>query len=214
MMRVAISVEGQTEEEFVKQVLAPHLRDSGVETFPVVIGAGRRGSRGGNVSMPRLAGDMARLFRNFDAVSSLVDFYGFRGKGEMSIDELEQQLADEIKDKLGGLWRSDRVLAYAQRHEFEGLLFSNVDAFANSINATEQAVMGLRSIRAGFATPEDINDDQETAPSKRIGAVLRRYHKVRDGLLVAQTMGMDVMLAECPRFSGWVQKLESLGKQS
>lgn len=213
-MRVAISVEGQTEEEFVKKVLAPHLREKGVEPTPIVIGVGRRGSRGGNVSMPRLAGDMVSLFHKYDAVSSLVDFYGFRGKGDMSIDALEQQLADEIKDKLGGRWRSDRVLAYVQRHEFEGLLFSNVDAFSDSINATERAVQELRSIRAGFATPEDINDDQETVPSKRIVTALHRYHKVQDGLLIAQTMGMDVIVAECPRFAAWVKKLEALGQQS
>lgn len=210
-MRLAVSAEGRTEEEFVKSVLAPHLRERGVEAIPIVIGAGRQGARGGNVSIPRLANDMVRLFSNFDAVSSLVDFYGFRGKGEMSIDQLEQRLADAVKDKLGGKWRSDRVLAYVQRHEFEGLLFSRVDAFAESINVSEQAVEELQSIRAGFATPEDINDDPKTAPSTRVGTVLGRYRKVQDGLLVAQKVGMDAMLSECPRFSRWVKKLELLG---
>ncbi len=213
-MRVAISVEGQTEEEFVRKVLAVHLRESGVEPTPVLLGVGRRSSRGGNVSTQRLAEDMFRLFHDFDAVSSLVDFYGYRGKGEKTIDELEGQLAGEVRRKLGAQWRSDRVFAYVQRHEFEGLLFSNVEAFADAINASEQTVTALRSIRASFATPEEINDDRQTAPSNRIKSVLRSYHKVRHGLLVAQTIGIDVMLAECPRFSDWVKGLESLGKQS
>lgn len=146
------------------------------------------------------------MFHNFDAVSSLVDFYGYRGKGESSIDELEGQLADEIRRKLGAHWRSDRVLAYVQRHEFEGLLFSNVETFADAINAPEQTVAAPRRIRTGFATPEEINDDRETAPSKRIKSVLSSYHKVRHGLLIAQATGIDVMPAECPRFSGWVKE--------
>ena len=34
MIRLAILVEGQTEEEFVKSVLADHLRGSGLEPTP------------------------------------------------------------------------------------------------------------------------------------------------------------------------------------
>lgn len=45
-MRVAISVEGQTEEEFVKRVLAPYLTERGIVLTPIVLGAGRRGPEG------------------------------------------------------------------------------------------------------------------------------------------------------------------------
>lgn len=38
MIRLAISVEGQTEEEFVKTVLVGHLRPMAVEIQPVLIG--------------------------------------------------------------------------------------------------------------------------------------------------------------------------------
>ena len=103
-----------------------------------MLGAGRRGSKGGNVSTPRLADEMAALFHNFDAVSSLVDFYGYRDKGNRSIDELERQLTAKIKDKLGAKWRPDRVLPYVQRFEFEGLLFSNVEAFSVMIDTSEK----------------------------------------------------------------------------
>ena len=37
--RLAVSVEGQTEEEFVKQVLAEHLRERQVESTPIVLAA-------------------------------------------------------------------------------------------------------------------------------------------------------------------------------
>ncbi len=210
MIRLAIVVEGRSEEEFIKKVLVEYLRDRGIEPAPILVGVGRSGAKGGNVSVSRLVSDMVKLFYHFDAVSSLVDFYGFRGKKSMSIDKLEQEMRNTLKGQLVVRWRADKVLPYVQRHEFEGLLFSNVDAFASSINAPANAVDGLRRIRSRFPTPEDINDNANTAPSKRIKQQIPGYQKVQHGPLVAQATGIDRMLAECPRFRNWVQTLESL----
>ena len=98
MNRLAISVEGSTEEEFVKSVLADHLWTVMVEATPVKLGRARgSGLGGGNVNVQRLAGDMVYLYWSFDFVTSLVDFYGFRDKGKMTIDELEEHLTKEIQ---------------------------------------------------------------------------------------------------------------------
>ena len=59
-MRLAVSVEGQTEEEFVKAVLHEHLRPLGVAPEPVLIG--------GSVTVRRLASDMALLYHSHDSV--------------------------------------------------------------------------------------------------------------------------------------------------
>lgn len=75
MKRVAIAVEGETEEEFVKQVLWPHLVEHNVLATPI-----KPWGRGGDISIDRLATYMAKLSLSHDAVTSLVDFYGFRGK--------------------------------------------------------------------------------------------------------------------------------------
>lgn len=211
MIRLAIVAEGRTEEEFIKTVIADYLRSRGVEPTPILVGAGRSGPKGGNVSIKRLVGDMVNLSYSFDAVSSLVDFYGFRGKGEKSSEELEREIGNALKDRLASNWREDRVLPYVQRHEFEGLLFSDVDAFSSAVNATADAVDGLRQVRSEFRTPEDINDSASTAPSKRIKQQIPGYQKARDGSLVARATGMDRMLDECPRFHDWVRALESLG---
>ena len=48
MIRLAISVEGRAEEEFVKQFLADHLRERGVEPTPILLGSARGRSAGGN----------------------------------------------------------------------------------------------------------------------------------------------------------------------
>ncbi len=207
MIRLAISVEGPTEEEFVKDFLADHLRERGVEPTPILFGRARGRSAGGNVSVEQLVQEMTRLLHSFDAVTSLVDFYGFLNKGDRTVDELEEYL----RQKLGHLWHPKGVFPYVQRHEFEGLLFSDVSVFAGLIETPDGSVEALQKIRSQFQTPEDINDNKDTAPSKRIKKVIPRYEKKVDGPLLAIEIGLDKIRTECPRFNDWVTSLESLG---
>ena len=208
MIRLAISVEGQTEEEFVKQFLADHLREKGVDPRPILLGSARGRSAGGSVSVEQLALEMKHLSKSCDAVTSLVDFYGFRHKGNKTVDDLEEVLRQE----LGRWWHPQKVFPYIQLHEFEGLLFSDVDAFTKLIGISHPSIQDLQNIRSQFPTPEDINDNKDTAPSKRIAKVIPRYKKTVYGPLLAMEIGLDKIRAECPRFNGWVTKLESLGR--
>ena len=205
MIRLAISVEGQTEEEFVKKVLADHLWLKGVVSQPILLGGS-----GGDVTVDRLAADMARLYWSFEFVTSLVDFYGFRGKGSATPDELEKIIDERINSNIQRSWDQTRVFSYVQQHEFEGLLFSDVSVFAGLTDVPDSAVEALRTIRSRFPTPEDINDSSDTAPSKRIVKLIPRYQKVVDGYVVAKEIGLDAICAECPRFNAWVTRLESL----
>ena len=180
---------------------------------PILLGRGRSsGTGGGNVSIERLGRDMAEFYHNFDFVTSLVDFYGFRYRDDRTAEELEQGILREV----GRIIRSDlderKVVPYIQMHEFEGLLFSDVDAFRNILGLRDRAKERLAEVRAQFQTPEDINDNPDTAPSKRILQVIPGYNKVTDGLLVAEATGLDTIRAQCPRFDQWVTQLESLGQ--
>lgn len=205
MTRLAVVAEGQTEREFVAQVLAEHLWTHGVDPRPVLIGR-----TGGDVTVPRLASEMTKLTRSFDYVTSLVDYYGFRGKGSDSPDELEARIASQIASL--GRGRAPRVTyPYVQVHEFEGLLFSDVDVFADILHLPTEAAESLRSIRARFPTPEDINDNRATAPSKRIMQEVPAYDKRVSGPQVAGAIGLDVIREACPRFGRWVGWMESLG---
>ena len=203
MIRLAISVEGRTEEEFVKHVLAERLRVRDVEPCA--------SSLNGNVTVERVADRMANLSWNFEYVTSLVDFYGFRDKGGASRHELEQRINELAEVRIGLPKRQPNVSAYIQQYEFEGLLFSNVNAFGTAANASEENVEKLLRIRSACRTPEDINDNPSTAPSKRLEKIMPYYRKVVYGRLVAEETGLDVIRAECPRFNEWVTRLESLG---
>ncbi len=212
MIRIAVSVEGQTEEEFVKSVLAPHLLERQVEATPILVGRARGRSGGGNVSVQRLASDMAMLSRNFDFVTSLVDYYGFVGKGDSSPAELEERIHLAISDRTRLGCDRANVFPYVQQHEFEGLLFSNVEVFGTLIELPDESLLELLAIREAFPTPEDVNDNTATAPSKRIAAIIPRYDKVVYGSVVAMDTGLDIIRNECPRFGSWLQRLESLGQ--
>ena len=84
MTRLAISVEGQTGEEFVNEVLAEYLIPKEVYPIPILLY--------GNVHFEKLVSEMVDLSWNFDAVTSLVDYYGFRDKGKRSVRVLQKHL--------------------------------------------------------------------------------------------------------------------------
>ena len=212
MIRLAVSVEGQTEEEFVKVVLDEHLRPLGVAPEPVLIGVGARAG-GGSVTVRRLASDMALLYHSHDSVTSLVDFYGFQRKGDRSVEALETHLREKTGEQVGAGWDENKVFPYVQMYEFEGLLFSDVDVFATQIDFPRDSVAALRAVRERFTTPEDINDNYETAPSRRIASVIPRYDKRLHGPILAEGIGLDRIRTECPRFDAWVRRLESLGAE-
>lgn len=210
-MRLAVSVEGPTEREFVKSVLAEHLRASGVEATPIVLGRARGPHGGGNVSTGRLASEMSHLYWKFDAVTSLVDLYGFRDDSSGDPDVLQDRLLAEVEERIGREVNPAKMLPYVQRYEFEALLFSNTGVFADVLSVSGEAVQSLQNMRLQYRTPEDINDDSETAPSKRILRAIPRYRKVVNGPPLTAKIGLAVIRTECPRFGVWLTRLESLG---
>ena len=205
MIRLAISVEGPTEEEFVNRLIVGHLRSKGIETRPV--------SLGGNITVARLAQEMVNLlWQQYHFVTSLVDFYGFRDKGNQTIRQLEQAVFDEVDRLIRRSWDQRAVVPYIQRHEFEGLLFSDVGSFSTLglAGIDDACLRDLQRTRDHFESPEDINDNRDTAPSKRIEALIPRYRKRLHGPLVAESTGLGRIRAECQRFDGWVRRLEAL----
>ena len=82
MKRLNIVVEGQTEQSFVNEVLAPYLRNKGVGLItPILIRTGKTG-RGGLVNYHHLYNTIKGLLSNPHdrniVVSSFVDFSVFR----------------------------------------------------------------------------------------------------------------------------------------
>ena len=68
----------------------------------------------------------------------------------------------------------------SQCTEFEALLFSDCQQFALGIGKPE-LTGPLQAIRDAFSNPEEIDDSPDTAPSKRVAALIPGYHKAFDG---------------------------------
>jgi hypothetical protein len=94
-------------------------------------------------------------------------------------------------------------------HEFEALLFSKPEELSKALHSSG-SLQELTTIRAIFKTPEEINDDPLTAPSKRIAGVLPGYQKTLHGAFVSKRIGLGVLRAECPHFNEWLSWLEEL----
>lgn len=212
MKRLYIEVEGQTEEEFVAKVLAPHLLGQGIFCVtPVAIHRGR-GARGGMVSYEPLKGDILRLLRDGDApiVSTLIDFFrcpDTPGKEVWNKASNHQQEVELREQEIGRDIGSRRFIPYIQLHEFEALLFSS-DVGFNGLFTLKEADE-LSKIVEGYPNPEEINSSPEGAPSKRILAIVPTYDKVLHGDLIAGAIGIRTILERCPRFRAWVEHLIS-----
>jgi hypothetical protein len=217
MTRVYIVVEGQTEESFVNEVLAPTLTARRIYVYPILLGG-----KGGYTSYARVRKDVLRqLKQDISAYcSTLIDFYGlgkdFPGtplppnlSNLQKVTNIEQAVSEDIIAQAPGLRPGVRFIPHLQLHEFEGLLFSDPAAFARGINQSNLAGQ-FQSIREGFPTPEDIDDGPATAPSKRVLRLCGSYRKVLNGTQAAKTVGVEAMRRECPHFREWLERLEQL----
>jgi hypothetical protein len=221
MIRVRLVVEGPTEESFVKNVLAPTLWSRQIDLIPIILGP--PGHQGGNTSYARVKGDVLLALKQERRVycTTMLDFYGL-GEGypgfplapslsnTEKVERIERAMKEDFIANADILRPDIRFIPYLQLHEYEGLLFSDPERFASGIGQQHLAAQ-FRSIRDSFATPEDINDDPNTAPSKRVLQACQAYRKVIHGTQAAQSVGIEAMRRECPHFRGWVERLEVLG---
>jgi len=196
MVRLAISVEGLTEEKFVKQVIAPFLQGFDIYTFPINLG--------GNVSLSKVIPEINRLAKSYDKVSTLYDFYGFKNKGSKNKLELEQKIIDGVLDHA-----RNKIIPYIQMYEFEGLLFTSPEAIENNIGERGLKDWAEGVLKQFSSNPESINDSPQTAPSKRLEGK-SDYIKTVHGPNIAQEIGLKLLREKCTGFNGWVSQLESL----
>jgi hypothetical protein len=161
----------------------------------------------------RLVRFISHQYHQADRITTLVDFYGFQDINGRSRAQLEADIRTNIAAKTTA-YDPRFVLPYVQMHEFEGLLFTDPQAFEWVEDGwNEDARQALEKVASAFATPEDINSSRETAPSKRILEIFPEgaYSKVEHGPLIAECIGLDAIRAKCPAFSEWVGKLQAWG---
>lgn len=194
MKRLAISVEGPTEREFVNRVLKPYLLNLGwdmVKPVPLF----------GSISLNRLKTELRHLSEQFECVTTLYDLYGFEKLEGRSAAEIESAMAEVVGNV-------PRLIAYVQQHEFEALLFADVASVAAEFSEVTNGLQSLQRILNECGQPEEINHGYNTCPSRRLKKLFQSYDKVRHGAMLAEKIGLERIKNECPRFAEWLGRLE------
>ncbi|MEK6726742.1 MAG: DUF4276 family protein [Deltaproteobacteria bacterium] len=227
MVRLLIHVEGETEETFVNEILAPHLCRRGYSKVSarLVGNARQRDRRGGIRAWNAVSKDIVNHLKEDPTclATTMVDYYalpqsggrawpGREAAGAMPFEQkaaaVESALLADICRELGNRFDTRRFIPFVIMHEFEGLLFSDCQSFSRGIGRPDLAVE-FQAIRDQFPLgPEEINDSPETAPSKRVKKLVEGYEKPLLGSLAVLEIGLEAIRTECPHFNAWLTHLE------
>lgn len=216
MKLIYMLVEGETEEMFVKDILAFHLADYQLKIHPIVVETSRKKSgekyTGGEITYHEFKKQIFNLLNDSRAicVTTIIDFYKipksfYQDKKPLNdntsfnkVEFLEKIVASDINNH--------RFLPYFSLHELEALLFVSPDDSASWFAVDVQKIS---KIKQSFRNPEEINLDNP--PSKRIYDIYPSYGKEADFVLAIIDVPITTIRAECPHFNQWLTKLEALG---
>ena len=153
-------------------------------------------------------------------VTTLIDYYGLYQKynfpnwadGEKILNKNDRMdfLEDSMKEDITDTLRY-RFIPYIQLHEFEGLLFNNIQVFYDQVPKDE--LIGEDELKKTFAdydNPEMINNNKETSPSHRLRRIIKGYNKPLYGHYFAEAIGIEQIKAKSPRFNHWIENILKL----
>lgn len=222
-VRLLALVEGQTEEQFCKSLIAPFLRHRRIYLSATTMGRSR--TVAGVPSWKRAEKVLRQLLLEDQRrhVTTMFDYYGmpddWPGRADAGnkphtekASTIEEGMRTKLQEVVGKHWRAERFIPYVQMHEFEALLFTGPKVLGTvSVGSTGgDAVRRFRKITDSYSTPEEIDDGKATAPSKRIEQVAPEYEKVSHGVIAAKKIGLPAIRSACPNFDAWMHKLEAL----
>jgi hypothetical protein len=220
--RVLILVEGQTEERFVKDVLGPHFYDQQLFFFPTILVTKRvkdgPNFKGGVTNFAKFQNDTRRLLASAgDAlVTTLLDYYrlpvDFPGMESRPLQGTALQRVTHVEAAIAQHFNlQSNFLPFLVLHEFEALLFSSPEELPRALYGSDKQGE-FQAIRAGVATPEEINERPEFSPSKRIVAMFPAYKKTLHGPTTIARIGLERICEECPHFNDWTRRLQAFAE--
>jgi hypothetical protein len=210
MKTVIIICEGPTEEVFCRNLLSQYLQNSCRIEIRLL---------GGNCNWQRIR-DMAEkaLKQQKNAlVTTFFDYYGVKTKKfpnwketvginkanvRERIEILENGMLEEIDSNL-----RYRFIPYVQLHEFEALLFNNIEVFDDMFEFEQYDRAELLNVFNEFPDPEMIDQGTETSPSHRLIKIIPAYRKVIQGNAIAEKIGIEQIRQKNKHFNDWIEQL-------
>ncbi|MBK7828980.1 DUF4276 family protein [Nannocystis sp.] len=219
--RLYITVEGHAERKFADDLLRPYFAAFEIDLRSCLVVTNRKlGKRGGVLSFPQFAGDLARRMREDRQpearFTTMIDLYALPAEFPGWSEARKLNAPEARVGVLEAAWQQQvadpRFIPHIQLHEFEALLFCDLSQLRARIADSDRAIATLQAEVAGLA-PERIDEGKTTAPSQRIIRHIPNYEdlKVRVGAPAAAAIGLPTLRARCPHFAGWLRKLEALG---
>lgn len=221
MKFVHVLVEGQTEYEFVSELLNDYFQPKEIRLTAIIIKTknsigSKPAYRGGIVSYRKVQSQLMDIIHDsaISLVTTMIDYYQLPTDFPSYNDEQAQigSLYDKVtylEMKFAEAINHRKFYPYFSVHEFEALLFTKPEIIAQEIPDVGTDILPkVQNIKTKYPTPEDINLD--TPPSKHILDLIPEYRKAQDGILIALEIGVDAMRKECPHFDSWLTKIESL----
>ncbi len=224
---VHVLCEGQTEQGFVVSVLKPYLINNGVAAVKSILVTTnkKKNARGGLVTYQHVYNDLMTMLsinKNGDYEShvftTMFDLYAlpddFPGYTEAhSVVDRYRRVA-AFEEAFAKAIGSDRFVPYIQLHEYEALVFCGLDYLTDMYKECENGIDKLKEELNKVGNPELINDNPNTAPSKRIIKAVEgnkkthyNYDKPKAGRYVAEKVGIETLRTQCSHFNEWIEKL-------
>ncbi|HFA52199.1 MAG TPA: DUF4276 family protein [Bacteroidetes bacterium] len=225
MANIFLIVEGETEEQFYKNQLvqAYRLPDGSynhyftVRLIPNKRGNYSRSGSGGQASYDSCIDIVKRFLRqatHCELVVLILDYYGLHHtfKNHLSSQQIDlKQKIEAVQERLERDINSPKFKFRLQVHEFEAYLFSDPAIVVSHFGKTEK-LDELKAVLAAFDNnPELINDNIETAPSKRLKTLFPEFRKTSDGLLIAQKTGVPTIRKKCLYFNELCNLFDEVG---
>ncbi|MEX1042574.1 MAG: DUF4276 family protein [Pirellulaceae bacterium] len=226
MIRLYLTVEGQTEAEFAKNVLRPHLLNHGIHLAGArFTGLHRR--RRGRIPQGGILGTFRHALadmktwmrddRSSDArFSMMVDLYGLPsdvpGRDEALRKSTGAEQAMALETALLKEMGDSRFIPYYQVYEFEALVLTEPAQLGEVYEIPSGRLEALRKACNRYEGPEEINHGEHSHPKARIKHVVPEYDENVAGPLIAGEIGLGVLRQACPHFGDWLHRLERLGQ--
>lgn len=223
MKTVHVICEGQTEANFVKRVLSPYFLSKQIYfSAPIVVTKTdlKNGKmfKGGMSSFEKAKNMLQKYLpltkKENVFVTTMFDYYHIPTDtpGYTNVDKktdvydkvlfLEQEIQNTYKEY------SLKFFPYLQLHEFETLIFTNIDKLEEKY--FEYDINPLRMCLNEIKNPELINNSEDTAPSKRIMQCIPSYDKVQMGVEVLAETDFSHIRNSCRHFDEWIKKIENV----
>lgn len=224
MKNVYIIVEGQSEENFIKKILAPYFANQNIYLTAERVITGKnsfgKACKGGGTSYKLYKNHLSKRIKQFKnqqqyKFSTMIDFYAlptdfpkFETLNKsldkyQQIEFLEKNFFEDIN--------STNFIPYIQLHEFETLLFNDLSKIADEFFDISCDLNSFEKDISSYENLELINSSKENAPSKRIDKFVHGNYcgsKVTSSFNILKDTSVETLRKKFKHFDSWLSKIE------